>query len=167
MRKSGRVPALLMALAVPLLLAGGALAAQPAGETPEASTLRATINQGRVSAGQNVLAADAVLDEAAQLAAQEGSDSAAVRAFLLDRHYVAMTIDVLSGTGGASALAVGLSWQTDPATRLVLENPGVEEIATAVAANPHATGPNDAYRWVAVLAKPARFKRSDAAAEAR
>lgn len=138
-----------------LLLAGGA-----AGQTvPEPATLRATINQGRVSAGQSVLTPDAALDEAAQLAAQEGSTAAQVQAFLAERRYVTLQIDVLSGTGNASALAVALSWQTDPAARHVLENADVEEIGTAAAANPTAKGANDAFRWVAILAKPRRARK--------
>lgn len=155
MGMNGRISGLAPAWTLILLLLAGSGTAQ---EVPEPSSLRATINQGRVSAGQSVLAADAVLDEAAQMAAQEGSTADQVRAFLLERRYVPMQLDVLIGTGNASALAVALSWQTDPAARQSLENAGVEEIGTAAAPNPGTKGPGDAYRWVAVLTKPLRAK---------
>lgn len=151
-RTPGPLPAGMFAL---LLLTGSA-----AGQTvPEPSTLRATINQGRISAGQSVLTPDAALDEAAQLAAQEGSTAAQVQAFLAERRYVTLQIEVLNGTGNASALAVALSWQTDPAARRALEDADVEEIGTAAAANPAAKGANDAFRWVAILAKPRRASK--------
>ena len=151
-RTPGPLPAGMFAL---LLLTGSA-----AGQTvPEPSTLRATINQGRISAGQSVLTPDAALDEAAQLAAQEGSTAAQVQAFLAERRYVTLQIELLNGTGNASALAVALSWQTDPAARRALEDADVEEIGTAAAANPAAKGANDAFRWVAILAKPRRASK--------
>jgi hypothetical protein len=164
MRMNGRNSGLLPAWMLGFLMLAGSTVAQ---EIAEPSTLRATINQGRVSAGQSVLAADAVLDEAAQMAAQEGSNADQVRAFLLGRRYATMQLDVLIGTGNASALAVGLSWQTDPAAKRSLENSGFEEIGTAAAANPKATGPGDAYRWVAILAKPLRVQRPENAGRKR
>ena len=156
MPMNGRKPGPLLAGMLALLLMAGGAGAQ---QVPEPSMLRATLNQGRISAGQSVLTPDSALDEAAQLAAQEGSSAAQLQAFLAERHYVTTQIDVLSGTGNASALAVALSWQTDPAARRALEDAGVEEIGTAAAPNPGARGANDAFRWVAILAKPRRDKK--------
>jgi hypothetical protein len=83
-------------------------------------------------------------------------DADQIKQGLVSRLYIPMELDVLIALAGADGAAAAAVWNGTADTRGSLQNPALQEIGTAVAPNPKSTGPNDAYLWVALLARPLR-----------
>lgn len=143
-----------------------ALAGPPAGIAfaQDAAGLARVVNAARAEVHATPLSLSSALnraaDEVAMRALSEAEpapgkpDVEAVRASLLEQLYIPMQVDVLVARAGEDPRAAVALWRQAQGSGL--GDAALQELGTAVLWNPNATGAQERYVWVAVLARPLR-----------